>query len=108
MNSDLAYDWLAPKLVKSEREALDVLMTEIAELRKDAERCHKIRRGQRWSVVNGVGDTLRAEALDAAVDSAPAVCGGCGGTGRMVRDPDIGTDQDCFVCEGGGLVSGAA
>jgi hypothetical protein len=27
-------------------------------------------------------------------------CGACNGSGRMVRDPDIGTDQECFVCEG--------
>jgi hypothetical protein len=31
-------------------------------------------------------------------------CGYCDGTGRMVRDPDIGTDQECFVCEGSGMV----
>ncbi len=33
-----------------------------------------------------------------------AKCGHCGGTGRMVRDPDIGTDQECFVCDGSGTV----
>jgi DnaJ-class molecular chaperone len=27
-------------------------------------------------------------------------CPHCFGTGRMVRDPDIGTDQECFVCDG--------
>ena len=31
-------------------------------------------------------------------------CGHCHGTGRMVRDPDIGTDQECFVCDGTGYV----
>jgi hypothetical protein len=30
-------------------------------------------------------------------------CGGCGGTGHMVRDPDIGTDQECFACDGSGI-----
>jgi len=29
-------------------------------------------------------------------------CGNCSGSGRMVRDPDIGTDQECFVCNGSG------
>ena len=29
-------------------------------------------------------------------------CNACLGTGRMVRDPDIGTDQECFVCDGSG------
>ena len=29
-------------------------------------------------------------------------CACCCGTGWVVRDPDIGTDQECFVCEGRG------
>ena len=36
---------------------------------KNAERYLKVRRGQHWSVVNGIGDALRDEALDAAVDA---------------------------------------
>ena len=39
----------------------------------DAERYRKLRRGQHWSVIDGIGDTLRAEALDAAVDAVPAL-----------------------------------
>ena len=35
---------------------------------RDAARYRMIRRGQHWSVINGVGDDLRAEALDEAVD----------------------------------------
>ena len=31
-------------------------------------------------------------------------CPHCGGTGWMVRDPDIGTDQECFVCDGTGEI----
>ena len=31
-------------------------------------------------------------------------CNACCGTGRMVRDPDIGTDQECFVCDGAGFL----
>lgn len=34
----------------------------------DAERYRLIRRGQHWSVVDGIGDHLRADALDSAVD----------------------------------------
>lgn len=34
-------------------------------------------------------------------------CGSCNGSGRMVRDPDIGTDQECFVCDGSGRLSDA-
>ena len=33
----------------------------------------------------------------------PVVCGACNGSGCMVRDPDIGTDQECFVCKGSGV-----
>lgn len=36
---------------------------------RDAARYRLLRRGQHWSVINGIGDTLRAEALDAAVDA---------------------------------------
>jgi len=37
---------------------------------RDAERYRLVRRGQHWSVVNGIGDTLRGEDLDAAIDAA--------------------------------------
>lgn len=30
----------------------------------------------------------------------PADCGMCNGTGVVVRDPDIGTDQECPGCHG--------
>jgi hypothetical protein len=30
------------------------------------------------------------------------VCACCNGTGRTVWDADIGTDQECFVCDGTG------
>lgn len=31
-------------------------------------------------------------------------CKHCHGTGCMIRDPDIGTDQECFVCDGIGIL----
>jgi DnaJ-class molecular chaperone len=31
-------------------------------------------------------------------------CPSCHGSGRMPLDPDIGTDQECFVCDGSGEV----
>ncbi len=31
-------------------------------------------------------------------------CPCCNGSGWVVRDPDIGTDQECFVCDGTGVV----
>ncbi len=36
----------------------------------DAERYRLLRRGQRWSVIGGIGDTLRGDELDAAIDAA--------------------------------------
>ena len=36
---------------------------------KDSERYRLLRRGQHWSVINGIGDTLRADQLDAAIDA---------------------------------------
>lgn len=39
-------------------------------LMADAERYRLLRRGQRWSIINGIGDELRAEKLDAAIDAA--------------------------------------
>lgn len=51
-------------------------------------------------VIRGKGAT------DAAIDAlrGEVKCGLCDGTGRMVRDADIGTDQECFVCGGSGEV----
>ncbi len=37
---------------------------------RDAERYRQIRRGQKWSVIDGTGGELRAEQLDAAIDAA--------------------------------------
>ena len=36
---------------------------------RDAGRYRLVRRGQHWSVINGIGDTLRGEDLDAAIDA---------------------------------------
>jgi len=46
--------------------------------------------------------TAIKQALAAPVQE-PVWCGHCNGSGRMVRDPDIGTDQECFVCDGAGV-----
>jgi len=48
------------------------LARELAEARKDAARYRLLRRGQHWSVINGIGDTLRAGELDATIDAAMA------------------------------------
>jgi hypothetical protein len=53
--------------------------------------------------------TASKEASMALSDELEALaCGNCGGTGWMVRDPDIGTDQECFVCDGSGRYSESA
>lgn len=54
------------KVVKERDEA----RAEAAALKADAERYRLLRRGQHWSVINGIGDTLRADKLDAAIDAA--------------------------------------
>lgn len=51
------------------REAIAALAERDA-LRVDAERYRLVRRGQHWSVINWLGDPLRAEVLDSAVDAA--------------------------------------
>ena len=43
---------------------------------KDSERYRLLRRGQHWSVINGIGDTLRADQLDAAIDAELATHNG--------------------------------
>jgi len=49
---------------------LDLALRNCAEeLIRDARRYREVRRGQHWSVIDGIGDTLRAETLDAAVDA---------------------------------------
>lgn len=39
----------------------------------DAKRYRSLRRGQAWSVINGIGDVLRGEDLDAAIDAREAL-----------------------------------
>ncbi|MGC0155539.1 hypothetical protein ACPRNU_24025 [Chromobacterium vaccinii] len=60
-------------------------LARIAELERDAARYCALRRGQKWSVVNGIGDMLRAEDLDAAIDAAmqPLTCTCPSGDGSL-------------------------
>ncbi len=48
----------------------DKLAARVEALEADAARYRQLRRGQRWSIIGGMGDELRAEALDAAIDAA--------------------------------------
>jgi len=53
--------------MSAEREL--ALRARIDVLERDAARYQELRRGQHWSVVNGIGDTLRADDLDEDVDA---------------------------------------
>lgn len=44
-------------------------------LELDAKRYQLLRRGQKWSVIDGIGNTLRGEEMDAAIDAAIAAQG---------------------------------
>lgn len=55
--------------LESERRAH---AAEVERLRVDAERYRLLRRGQHWSVIDGMGYTLRAEQIDVAIDQAIA------------------------------------
>lgn len=43
------------------------------QMRQSADRYQLLRRGQHWSVIDGIGDTLRGEPLDAAIDAKLAL-----------------------------------
>ena len=47
----------------------------------------------------------RSQTLQPLPDTDISMCGCCDGSGRIVRDPDIGTDQECFVCDGTGYIN---
>jgi DnaJ-class molecular chaperone len=49
--------------------------------------------------------TAQPAPVQSAEREEPVWCGHCNGSGRMVRDPDIGTDQECFVCDGTGVLT---
>ena len=46
---------------------------DIAQAEIDAKRYRALRRGASWSVIDGIGDDLRGDALDAAIDAREAL-----------------------------------
>lgn len=61
-----AFGWF--KAQEADRAARDPANSVL----EDAARYRLVRRGQHWSVIDGIGNDLRAEALDAAIDAARA------------------------------------
>ena len=56
------------------------------------------------ALANEALEKMAENARELGLDYEPAQkpCGGCKGSGWVTRDPDIGTDQECFVCGGSG------
>jgi hypothetical protein len=65
--------------------------------------CKKCGKGHCIELANSALDKKAENARELGLDYEPVWCGHCNGSGRMVRDPDIGTDQECFVCDGTGV-----
>lgn len=57
------------KIVDPDADTLEI-HPDIRHEQKDGMRYRALRRGQKWSVIDGIGNTLRADDLDAAVDVA--------------------------------------
>jgi len=58
------------ELCERTEDTIDTLRAQLAEAQRYAERYRSLRRGQKWSVIDWKGDALRADDLDAAIDSA--------------------------------------
>lgn len=56
-------------LISSLEAQIVGLRKQVENLRKDAERYRTLRRGQHYSIINGIGDVLRGDALDTKVDA---------------------------------------
>ena len=69
----------ACKILTDAAAEYDELVRRLRDLEKDVERYRILRRGQHWSTVDGIGDTLRGEALDRAIDAVmqPPRVGDC-------------------------------
>lgn len=61
--------------IGSIHQNIRAMKAEIEGLRKDAERYAVVRRGQHWSVIDGIGDPLTGDRLDAGIDAVIAAKG---------------------------------
>ena len=66
--SFFANGYVCPVCGRRESRFLKAIDAQLA--MKDAWRYRELRRGQHWSVIDGIGNTLRADDLDAAIDAA--------------------------------------
>ena len=66
----------------------------------DARRYQEVRTGRRWSIINGIGDELRAQALDSSIDATlkqKQTCTHCGGEmkpGQALKSTLVGEPDD--------------
>lgn len=70
--SDVLADTQRAIIEAAEQRGYERGLAECTQDREDSERYRLLRRGQHWSVINGIGEALRAESLDAAIDAARA------------------------------------
>lgn len=69
----MALPWeAAPDLVRQEWREKAARAVPAGGDKEDADKYRLIRRGQHWSVIDGIGNTLRGDDLDAAVDAIRA------------------------------------
>jgi len=79
------------------------LPSEISQEATDAIAAMMKEYGYPCNPANAARAAWRAARLYTGAQPVREPCGSCNGSGRMVRDPDIGTDQECFVCNGSGI-----
>ena len=65
-------DQIRAVLAADPDERLDAQALRLEAAERDAARYQLLRRGQHWSVIDGIGDPLRAEVLDEAIDTQRA------------------------------------
>jgi hypothetical protein len=88
------------KQTEALKQALEAMNAMLTHMGMDEDDWNKVTFDQMRRAI-----TALRTAIDQAEKQEPVACGHCNGSGRMVRDPDIGTDQECFVCDGSGVTN---
>ena len=63
------FEATARYIAEANPERIARLIARLEQAERDAGRYQLLRRGQHWSIIDGIGDILRAEVLDAAIDA---------------------------------------